>query len=70
MSLDDGDRSSNWNKQVLETTRANLKAECARLRLRVDTGDQSGADVSKEKAALAACEANLESVEGDLKKFS
>ena len=62
--------NSSWKKQVLESTRKNLEADRARLRLRIETMTQNGLDASKEQAELSKCETKLAAVEADLKKLA
>ena len=58
-----------WKKKVLVSTRTNLEADCARLKLRIETKKQNGLDVSKEQTELTECEAKLAAVQGDLNKL-
>jgi hypothetical protein len=59
-----------WKKQVLVSTRTNLEADYARLKLRIETKKQNGLDVAKEQAELSECETKLAAVEADLKKLA
>jgi hypothetical protein len=69
MTLDPLHSDPKWKRRVLETTQANLKAQCEQLRFVVEEGAQNRLDVSGPRAQLGACEKELAKVEEDLRNL-